>query len=225
MNIKLILAIIALLFSTGFLEARHVILCGGPALRHWENLRVKEDQHDKWWANFIRSSTIRIDEIRKFYPSSSKVVWIVHKPGYIERSFADRKPYINWIKEQAEKRGVTLKWISSGKEAIRAINSQRNIKTFDYFGHSNKHCLMLDYGAKIMAASKDFIHEKDLHKIRKKAFAPNAICQSYGCHTGESMSQTWKKTLGIPLIGATGKTDYVVVGSGKLPITMVGWAY
>ena len=43
---------------------RHVILCGGPALRKWEDLRVEEDQHDRWWGNFIRASTIRIDEIR-----------------------------------------------------------------------------------------------------------------------------------------------------------------
>ena len=37
---------------------RHVILCGGPALRLWEDLRVEQDQHDRWWGNFIRASTI-----------------------------------------------------------------------------------------------------------------------------------------------------------------------
>jgi len=64
---------------------RHVILCGGPALRKWEDLRVERDQHDRWWANFIRASTIRIDEIKRAYGERSVVTWIVYRPGYAAR--------------------------------------------------------------------------------------------------------------------------------------------
>jgi len=206
-------------------NARHVILCGGPALRTWENLREESQQHDRWWANFIRASTIRIDEIRELYGANTKVVWIVHKPGYVKRGREDGKPYTQWIQEQATKRNVQLTWISTGPQAIRALNSQPNgaIKTFDFFGHSNKHCLMLDYGCDIMAASKAWIHEDDLVRIKRAIFAPNARCQSYGCHTGESMSSYWRSALGVPLIGARGKTDYVSVGKGKLPTIRGAW--
>ena len=47
---------------------------------------------------------------------------------------------------------------------------------------------MLDYGNEIMAACKAWIHENDLGRIRRGIFAPQRLCQSYGCHTGESMS-------------------------------------
>lgn len=206
-------------------EARHVILCGGPALRSWEDLRVKRDQHDRWWANFVRASTMRMDELIRIHGKDVQMTWIVYKPGYVKRGYEDGKPYTKWIAEQATRRGAKLKWISTGSGAINAINSERGIKTFDFFGHSNKHCFMLDYGAEIMAASKEWIHERDLGKIRRSSFAPNAVCQSYGCHTGESMSAIWKEKLGFPLIGALGKTDYVVLSKGQMPKVMGSWTH
>jgi len=61
---------------------RHVILCGGPALRKWEDLRVEADQHDRWWANFIRASTIRIDEIKRAYGDNAPTIHKVdHRPS------------------------------------------------------------------------------------------------------------------------------------------------
>ena len=74
-----------------------------------------------------------------------------------------------------------------------------------------------------MAASKAWVHENDCSKIKAKVFAPSAICQSYGCHTGESMSARWKSALGIPLTGAIGKTDYIPVGRGQMPKVMGNW--
>ena len=65
--------------------------------------------------------------------------------------------------------------------------------------------------------------ENDLRRIRGRIFNPAALCQSYGCHTGESMSSVWKKTFRIPLIGAKGKTDYAVVGEGRLPTVSGSW--
>ena len=50
-----------------------------------------------------------------------------------------------------------------------------------------------------------------------------ATCQSYGCHTGESMSQVWKSKLGTTLIGARGKTDYTALSSGRLPTVSGSW--
>jgi len=222
---KPILLALIFLLATSFLEARHVILCGGPALRAWEDLRVERDQHDRWWANFVRASTLRMDELRRIHGPSVPIIWIVYKPGYVKRGYEDGKPYTQWITEQAQKRGATLKWISSGSAAISAINSQpsKSIQTFDFFGHSNKHCFMLDYGCDIMGASKEWIHEKDLTRLRSGAFAKNAVCQSYGCHTGESMSAFWKRAVGIPLIGALGKTDYVVLKKGEMPEVMGSW--
>ena len=56
---RLFLALALLLGGTGLSRAVHVVMCGGPALRQWEGLRIQPDRHDNWWANFVRASTIR----------------------------------------------------------------------------------------------------------------------------------------------------------------------
>jgi hypothetical protein len=220
--------LIALLFFllAAVSQAEHVILAGGPSLRRWENLRVPDDQHDRWWANFIRASTLRMAEIRIAYGRDAKLVWIVHQRSYETRGREDGKPYTTWIAEQAAKRRATLIWVNTTSEVISAINSRprSSIKTFDFFGHSNRYAFMLDYGNEIMATSTAVLHERDLPRIKSSVFDRNAYCKSWGCHTGESMSAVWKRTVGIPLEGARGKTLYTVVGQGKMPIVEGGWA-
>ena len=55
-----ILLILLLLLTQSMGWAEHVIVSGGPSLKRWERYRVPEDQHDRWWANFIRGGTLRI---------------------------------------------------------------------------------------------------------------------------------------------------------------------
>jgi hypothetical protein len=219
------LAAVFVFLLSGFASADHVIVTGGPALRKWENYRVTDDQHDRWWANFVRASTLRIAEIRQAYGSDAAIVWMVYRPGYEARGREDGKPYTTWIAEQASKRRVTLVWVSSGGDLIRSINSRPrgSVQTFDYFGHSNRYAFMLDYGSDIMAVSTEWLHERDLSRIKSSVFTKDAYCKSWGCHTGESMSKVWKGSIGIPLEGARGPTTYTVVGQGKLPVVNGSW--
>ena len=223
LHVKSLALLLILALQVPLAAREHVILCGGPAARKWENFRVKSDRHDRWWANFVRASTMRMDEIKKSYGPGASITWIVYKNGYLIRGREDGEPYTRWIAQQAAKRQAKLVWINSGDQAIAAINRQNKIITFDFFGHSNRHCFMLDYGSEIMAVSQAWIHERDLEKIRRRAFAKNAFCQSWGCHTGESMSAVWKRTLGFTLIGAKGKTDYAALSTGKMPTVSGKW--
>ena len=76
---------LAFLLLTAASHADHLIVTGAPALRKWENYRISEDQHDRWWANFVRASTLRIAEIRKAYGPEAPIVWMVYQPGYQAR--------------------------------------------------------------------------------------------------------------------------------------------
>lgn len=205
--------------------ADHVIVTGGPALREWENLRVQRDQHDRWWANFIRASTLRMAEIRKAYGSDAPLVWMVYRPGYEARGREDGKPYVQWISNLASDRRATLIWFNSTGGFIQAMNSRprNSIQTFDFFGHSNKYAFMFDYGSEIMAASTAWLHERDLPRIKAAIFTRNAYCKSWGCHTGESMSAVWKRAVGVPLEGAKGATNYTLVGQGEMPKASGAW--
>lgn len=207
------------------LANEHVILTGGPALLHWENYRVPSDRHDKWWANFVRASTMRMDEIKHTFGDDAKVTWYVYRPAYNIRGQFDSKPYTTWITEQASKRNARLVWIDSGDDFIRDFNAlpKGQTKTFDFFGHSNKHCFLLDYSSQILGASTAWLHETDLQKMSRRPLQRKAICKSWGCHTGESMSKFWKQNLGTPLIGASGKTDYSTLSQGKMPAVNGRW--
>jgi len=223
-TIRAIIAVF-LVFTALASAAEHVIVAGGPSLRRWEDLRVPEDRHDRWWANFIRASTLRMAEVRRAYGSDAKLVWIVHRNSYAARGREDEKPYLDWITMQAEKRRATLIWFNTTDEFIRAMNNRPrgSIVTFDFFGHSNKHAFMFDYGSDIMAASTSWLHERDIARIKSNIFARNAYCKSWGCHTGESMSQVWKRHLGVPLEGNIGPTTYVPVGQGEMPLGRGRW--
>ena len=227
MKTLLTFLLITLTFTT-FQTAKaseHLILTGGPALRSWEDLRVERDRHDRWWANFIRASTMRMDELRQAFGNTANITWLVYKTVYIKRGREDGKPYVTWIKEQAAKRGARLVWISGTSSVISAINSRRNVSTFDFFGHSNKHCFLLDYSSNLMGASNAWLHEKDLRRISPRVFAKKAICKSWGCHSGESMNSYWKAALGKELIGVKGKTDYAALSKGRMPAVNGSWVY
>jgi hypothetical protein len=206
-------------------RADHVIVTGGPALRKWENYRILPDQHDRWWANFVRASTLRMDEIRKAYGPDAPLVWMVYQPGYQTRGREDGKPYVAWITEVATSRRATLIWFSSTAGFLQSFNSRPrgSVQSFDFFGHSNRFAFMFDYGNEIIAVSTSWLHERDLPRIKSSVFARNAYCKSWGCHTGESMSAAWKRATGVPLEGAKGPTDYTVISHGRLPEVHGSW--
>lgn len=211
---------------SGIASADHVIVTGGPALRKWENLRVEKDRHDRWWANFIRASTIRMDQLIVPTRPKGRIIWMVYKPGYRDRGKEDGKAYLTWIQNLATKRKVHLVWFSTGEEFIRKFNQlpQRSVRELEYFGHSNKYSFMFEYGSDIMASSTAWLHQSDLGKMKASVFHPEAICTSWGCHTGQSMSQVWKDVLKVPLRGVKGPTNYTVVGQAKLPLAKGPWS-
>lgn len=201
-------------------EAVDVVLSGGVALTSWEHLRGSS-QHDKWWANFIRSATNRIDDLKAANPRA-RIIWIVYRPAYIARGREDGQDYVSQISAEASKRSVRIVWVDTAAQAIKALNAaprgRDKVTSFTYFGHSNRFAFMLDYSNSIMAASKQWIHEDDLAKsVRRDIFAPNADCRSYGCYTGKSMSRKWKAAFGIPLMGNTESTLYYPITQGKMP--------
>jgi len=216
---------LAVLLLTSWSHADHVIVTGGPALRKWENLRVPDDQHDRWWANFIRASTLRMAEIRKAYGSDAAIVWLVYQPSYQTRGREDGKPYTTWIAGLAADRRVTLVWFDSSGSFVQTLNSRPrgSIQTFDFFGHSNRHAFMFDYGNEITGVSTAWLHERDLPRLKASVFSSNAYCKSWGCHTGESMSAFWKKATGVTLEGARGPTSYTLVGQGTMPVVKGSW--
>ena len=190
-----------------------IIVSGGPALRKWEDLRQENEQHDRWWGNFIRAARARIEELQKQHGPDYPLTWLVYRPGYASRAGEDGQPLIEWIESVRDKYKVNLIWLETGRDIISHINSgmdRKRVKItgFEYYGHSNQHAFMMDYSNEIMGASTSWLHEKDLQVIHPSAFSRRAKCRSYGCKTGESMSAKWRAATGVRMWGAKGKTDY-----------------
>ncbi|MEM7396207.1 MAG: hypothetical protein AAF492_28055, partial [Verrucomicrobiota bacterium] len=179
----------------------------------------------------IRPARYRMVELRKLYGPDTRITWLVHRGSYERRAREDGKPVVRWVESVRDKYNVRLIWFRTGDQVIDYLNRGQNrsrikVNTFDFYGHSNKHAMMFDYSNHISGASKSFIHEKDLSKIRKGIFAKNCQLRSWGCHTGESMSKVWYKATGTRLWGAIGKTDYRKISTLGRPILSSGarWA-
>jgi len=190
----------------------YILLSGGPSLIEWE--KYKSAPHDRWWGNFIRAARVRIQELRAKHGPGARITWLVYRPAYVRRAQRqDNADLIANITSVRDKFGVNLVWFDTTDQLINYLNNGQprdrvKIANFEFFGHSNRACFMFDYSNEIDSASKVWLHENDLRKIRRSIFTPDAFVKSWGCHTGESMSAKWKAATGKRMIGAIGKTDY-----------------
>ncbi|MBL9159885.1 MAG: hypothetical protein JNJ70_20555 [Verrucomicrobiales bacterium] len=205
----------------------YIIVSGGPSLMAHESYRREAHRHDRWWGNFIRTARIRIEQLQKASNGAVNITWLVYRPGYETRQAEDGQPLISNIESVRDKYKIRLVWFSSSDEVINYINSGQNrssvkVSGFEFFGHSNKFCFVFDYSNHILGASRSFLHQSDLKKINRKAFARGAYCKSWGCHSGESFTAEWKRVTGVKMIGAIGKTDYSATWQGTLPFVSPG---
>jgi hypothetical protein len=200
----------------------YVLVSGGPSLSYWEQFRREEHRHDRWWGNFVRSARMRIQELQKASNNQVNITWLVYRPGYLTRATEDGEPLIANIESVRDRYKVNLVWFESTDQLINYLNNGQNRRTtkvsgFEYFGHSNKHCFVFDYSNDILGASTVFLHEADLSRIDRRIFAKGAYAKSWGCHSGESFSQTFRRLTGVRMIGAVGKTDYSKLYEGRMP--------
>ena len=205
----------------------YIIISGGPALLAWEEYRREAHRHDRWWGNFVRTARIRIDQLKKASNNAVNITWLVYRPAYETRATEDGQPLLANIESVRDKYGIKLVWFNTTDELINYVNSGQDrssikVSGFEYFGHSNMYCFVFDYSNHILGASQAFLHQSDLKRINRKAFAKGAYCKSWGCHTGEAFSQEFKRVTGIKMIGAIGKTDYSDTWKNVLPFVSPG---
>jgi hypothetical protein len=198
-------------------EARHpyeyILLCGGPSLHLWEQYR--EQPHDNYWGCFVRAARTRIQELKpvvKDNPAAT-VTMLIYLDGYRSRSAQEKRDLLPLIYSVRDTYHLDLVPVESGEDVIRYLNAgkprqQIKIADFEYFGHSNQDAFMLDYSNQVGNSSKSWLHENQLAEVHRGIFAPGAYVKSWGCYTGESMSQKFRAATGVPMIGAVGKVDY-----------------
>ncbi|MDX2225760.1 MAG: hypothetical protein SFY92_01470 [Verrucomicrobiae bacterium] len=194
----------------------YVILSGGPALRQWE--KTKQFPHDRVWDNFIFTAGLRIAQIKeRGLAEGDRITWLIPRLSYETRGREDGKDYIAIIEQRAAENGVNLVWIYRNdmeqQEIIDYLNSGQDRNTlkvgaFDFFGHSNKSCFMIDYSNDLDGVSSIFLHKEHLKKIKPEVFAPDATAWSGGCYSGDGFIQAWKKATGVRMVGTKNKTSY-----------------
>lgn len=194
-----------------------VIVSGGPAMRTFE--RDKKASHDKYWGNFIDSALLRFKQLQPQLPPGEKITWLVYRPGYKQRGAEMVTDLLDEVMARANKADVNLLWFDRAPQVVNYLNRGKDRNTtpvglFEYFGHSNKACFLFDYSNGVDGMSIDYLHVRDLSDINQNAIAGDAKSKSWGCHSGELFSASWKKRFGTPMEGAIGKTDY---SHGGLP--------
>ena len=195
-------------------SGEYVMIVGGVSLKAWE--KYKAEPHDNWWANFIRAGRIRTSQIRAVAPDLP-VTWLVYKPSYVARSKQDGRNLIPFIDSVSQAFNFNLVYFDKASQVIDYLNngsaerprSQTKICGFEYFGHSNKACLMFDYSNNLDSGSKCWLHEKELTQIKRGIFTRDFFCKNWGCYGGELFVRSWYKATGTRMWGAVGKTQYM----------------
>jgi hypothetical protein len=190
-----------------------IILVGGPSLKEWE--QYKAQPHDHWWANFVHAARLRTEQLREGLPPDAPITWLVYKQGYIDRAQQEHQDLISYIESVRDKFHLNLVWFRNGDDVINYLNNgqPRNrlkVAGFEYFGHSNRACFMFDYSSNLDSASKSWLHETQLKAIQPRIFARSAYIQSWGCHTGEEMNGYWYRATNTHMVGALGKTQFMM---------------
>ena len=209
----LLLALCAVTSPALALDKEYVIITGGVSLYAWEKFKGPM-AHDHWWANFVRASRIRMEQIRNEAGPDAKITWLIYKESYLKRSKQEGRDLLPFIQSVADAFNVKLIYFEKSSELIDYLNAgqprdQVKIANLEYFGHSNRACWMFDYSAEMDSASKCWLHENDLTKLKRGIFAKDAFVKSWGCHTGESMSQKFARATGVKMWGAVGRTQYM----------------
>jgi hypothetical protein len=222
-KIAFLLVPLLLLLATAPVRAatvtpEYILLVGGPSLMQWEKYKVQP--HDHWWANFVRAARIRTEQMREKYGPDAKITWLIYKQGYIDRGVQEKMDLIDFIGSVRDKFNLNLVYFHDGGDVINYLNNgqprdQVKVAFFEYFGHSNKACFMFDYSSNVDSASKSFLHQSQLVGINRNIFTRDAAVRSWGCHTGEMMSQKWRSATGTRMWGVVGKTQYM---TDELPI-------
>jgi len=199
-------------------SGEYILLVGGPSLHQWE--QYKAYPHDHWWANFLHAARLRVEQVRAQLGLDAMITMLVYKQGYLDRAKQEHQDLIGYINSVGEKFHLNLIYFQNGSEVINYLNNGQNrerlkITGFEYFGHSNRSCFMFDYSNNIDSACKAWLHDSELTKISRGIFARRAYINSWGCHTGEEMSKKWYSATGTHMIGAVGKTQYMME---ELPI-------
>jgi len=158
---------------------------------------------------------VRTEQLRTQLGPDTMITWLVYKPGYVDRGKQENQDLIANINSVRDKFHLKLVYFDRGGDVIDYLNSgqprgQIRVSGFEYFGHSNRACFMFDYSNNIDSACKSWLHDSELTKIKRGIFARNAFVKSWGCHTGEEMSKKWHAATGVRMIGAVGKTQYMM---------------
>ncbi|MFH1067591.1 MAG: hypothetical protein V1746_06785 [bacterium] len=212
--------IVILALQLGALSAfanEHIVVSGGPALFYFEKHKAKP--HDKYWGNFIDAAAAKIRSIKPSVPSGDTITWMVYRTGYEKRGKEQGDDLLATIAERAKILGANLVYFNDRKEFLNYLNDRPDnnlIARLEYFGHSNKRNWMFDYSNRLDGSSIEpaMLHIWNLKNIDSGIFASDAVCQSWGCHSGEEYSAAWFKRTGRRMTGAIGKTDY---SQGGLP--------
>ncbi len=199
-------------------DREYILLVGGPSLMQWEKYKVQP--HDHWWANFVRAARIRTEQLREMNGPNVKITWLVYKQGYIDRGVQERQNLLEFLDSVRDKFNLNLVYIRDGHDVINYLNNgqprdQMKVAFFEYFGHSNKACFMFDYSSNVDSASKAYLHQSMFTGIHRGIFTRDAAIRSWGCHTGEMMSQKWRDATGTRMWGVVGKTQYM---TDELPV-------
>lgn len=124
---------------------------------------------------------------------------------------------LNVPRDSASKHRFALVEIDRADRLTGTLNSLGKIERIDYFGHSDKTRLFLQYSTRGSPRVEVAWGADEAAKVPASKFTPTATFTSFGCNQGDAggLASKLRELWGIRTVGSEGKTDYEPIGQGK----------
>jgi hypothetical protein len=124
--------------------------------------------------------------------------------------------FLDVLKTAAKKYGATVKLLETKDDLTNQLIALKPIETVDYFGHSSRTGMFLQYSTTGSALPVGEVIWTAADAAKVTAGAVTGSFTSFGCNQGESgglaeqLAKLWK----VKAVGSDGKTDYITIGQG-----------
>ena len=199
-------------------------ICGGPALRKWDDLRAQEERCVLPPLAFVRAALFNQSQGVK---NGDAVTLLVYRDGLVRRSAEDREPWTARAQDLVERAEAKLIWVTSSSQVLSYLKLRGPFRQIDFYGYATPQALLLDYECRISRGSSSWLAAGSFAGSIAGSLVPNGSVKFYPAYTGwkvdfSSLASKFKQRLGqgasitVPLL----PMEYSVDPDDSVPIRL-----
>lgn len=201
-----------------------LVICGGPALKKWDDLRPTHERCLLPPRCFVNAAAYDAGKLSS--QKDANVTFLVYRDSFLRRSLDEKVTYTQEIEVFiAKHKNLKLVWFRSGQELSNYLSSITPVDFVYYYGYATPNVLVFDYESEISRGSTAWLSIDAFFQAAKGALKEKGVCQLFPAFTGwnadfTGVAQKAKKELGRKLVVPTVQLSYSTDSEAKEPYTL-----